>query len=112
MSRSKGQKIQFQSRMDAFWKSKEDKNGFIQLQQWPDIPKPEVGDYWGKWQLKKGYLIINEGEKHSYDIELDRAKTIDECANWIFHMQEKSWLSDGDLAQLVRAFSDIQGISR
>jgi hypothetical protein len=105
-------KVQFKDRSDAYWDAKTDKDGFIIWWDTDDEPILQIGDWWGNWELTKNNCLIYHDSKHEYEIDLDRAKNINECSVWIFHMIEKNWITDADIGSLVRAFSDIKEIHR
>lgn len=103
----------YRDRCEKFWQSKADEFGCVYIRDYPDHPKPEYGDWWGDWQYKPNNTLNIKIEKcGNYEVDLESANTLAQCANWVFHMSAKSWLSAYNLGQLVLALSDIKHISR
>jgi hypothetical protein len=106
-------KIQFQDRQDEYWNARKDEFGCINFSGCENSPKPRIGDWWGDWKYTSTLTLelIKDG-RWRYEVDLERCKDLEQCAEWIFHMLEKNWITDKDLAQLTRALSDIKDIHR
>jgi len=81
----------------------------------PDRPPHDEGDSWGPWIYSRRLNTLTyrgpaNGLDYEYEIDLDRARTSAGVMDWVAHLQEKPWLSDEAVGQLVRAMDDIVGI--
>ncbi len=67
---------------------------------------------WGRWRLdeKAGVLAIyDERVRWLYEVDLDRCRTCAQVLDWIYQLQGKPWLSDGDLRDFLKALDDVLG---
>ena len=72
------------------------------------------GERWGRWVYRahKNSLCIEEPPQDRYNVDLDRCDDQVEVLDWIVHMSRKYWVTDADLANLVRALDACLGIIR
>jgi hypothetical protein len=67
------------------------------------------GRKWGNWRLDAERLCL-EFLTHgtvTYEIDIERIQSSAGVLDWIFQINQKSWASDKDIADLVQAFDDI-----
>lgn len=57
---------------------------------------------WGRWTFKEASLWIED-----YPIHADQLQNTDMLGNWMFQLLEKTWMTDADFGQFVRAVSDL-----
>jgi len=72
---------------------------------------------WGHWKYNPDNLTLEfkkiVGGRHVnyYEVDLEQCKNSAQILDWIFQIKEKSWCSDKDIADLLRAFNDLmQGV--
>lgn len=66
--------------------------------------------HWGRWELdtrEPPALIIQSMLFCEYYILLSLCQSLSQQENWIHHMSEKRWVTPQDLANLRRAFEDL-----
>jgi len=64
---------------------------------------------WGQWLLDKETLVLRHKEI-LYEIYLDECKSSAQILDWIIQVSQKSWATDDDIGELVRALDDILNI--
>ncbi len=67
------------------------------------------GDKWGNWTYDAEILVLcySSPRRSCYEVDLERCAASANALCWINHVWWKTWLSDKDRADLVRAFQDI-----
>lgn len=56
----------------------------------------------GNWSLEKDTLCLAYGDPY-YQIRLDEMRNPAEILDWIFQLEEKTWISSEDIGDLVSA---------
>lgn len=46
-----------------------------------------------------------------YDIDLDDLRTEAQFSEWVYHLKEKSWVTDEQLAQFMRIIAEYRGFA-
>jgi hypothetical protein len=46
-----------------------------------------------------------------YDIDLDDIRTEAQFSEWVYHLKEKSWVTDEQLAQFMRLIAEYKGFA-
>jgi hypothetical protein len=68
----------------------------------------EHGSKWGDWTLDAQVLALNlQGDKHSYQINLEDITDSAHMLDWIFQIQMKTWSTNEIIGELINAFQDI-----
>ncbi len=67
------------------------------------------GDKWGNWTYDAETFVLSYSSprRSCYEVDLEECTTSKRVLDWINHIWWKTWLSDQDRADLVRAFQDI-----
>jgi hypothetical protein len=65
--------------------------------------------FWGQWLLDKETLVLRH-KKILYEIYLDECKSSAQILDWIIQISQKSWATNDDIGELVRALDDILNI--
>jgi len=68
---------------------------------------------WGYWKYNPNNLTLEIAKKGAYPksnpyyVDLEQCNTSAEMLDWIFQLKNKTWCSDKDIADLLRAFDDL-----
>jgi len=65
----------------------------------------------GRWHInaKAGTVVLHVHQGHYYDVPLTEMKTSAITLDWIFQVEEKTWATDADIGNLVRAIRKTFG---
>jgi hypothetical protein len=58
---------------------------------------------WGRWRLKRPYLVFWMDNREVYWVDLREAKTSAQVLDWIFQLATKSWMTPQDKSDLLDA---------
>ncbi|MBM2826472.1 MAG: hypothetical protein HW403_536 [Dehalococcoidia bacterium] len=70
---------------------------------------PPKGEAWGPWRYNRDNLTLEfwRGQKLRYYVDLERCRNSAEILDWVAQVSDKSWASDADVGQLVRALNGL-----
>lgn len=73
------------------------------------MAKIKDGNRWGNWQFDEENLNLVY-EPHDYPIDLETCRNSAEVMDWIAQLSEKTWCTNADLGDLVRALDEVFGL--
>jgi len=68
--------------------------------------KAKLKTSWGRWHLNTDILSL-EHSVIDYGVDLRRCNSSAEILDWIIQISQKTWASNADIGNLVRALDDI-----
>jgi hypothetical protein len=66
-------------------------------------------EQFGAWQLKVKTRVLHHGVYPDYEIDLDKIKKSADVLDWIFQLQEKTWVTDAHIADFARCIRYLFG---
>jgi len=72
---------------------------------------PVIGDI--SYNQTNDYILINTGLNYIYDVDVKQLNSKKEVLNWIFHLNQKVWMTNqkmGDFIKMISRITDIWDI--